>query len=482
MSLFLIQIQGVAKNIKALVSYSTFCIPGESPYFELHLAVDGNSLEYKTNASGSFEATMEITMLFLQADSIVAFDKYEFKSPAATDTAVHLPSFINTQRISLSNGEYKLDMSIRDVNSMVENTIRLSETFVIDFPENELSLSDIQLVEKYSKTEKETSYSKYGLDIIPMIYAFYPESVNTLTFYIEMYNALQLFGSEEQFLMTYFVETFESKKRLNDFAGFRRVKTDRDLNVFVTTLDIANLPSGNYNIVVEVRNKSNVMLLSKQTFFQRSNPVLIEKMYEQVFADLPNTFAGYIENADTLREYLRMIVPKATETERQYAMGLVNEGTVNDMQQFFYTFWFSRNQIDPEEEWRKYCYEVYKVNTLYKTPNRKGYNTDRGRVYLQYGAPDQISENYHEPEAYPYEIWHYYTLGKQRNKKFVFYTRDMATNEFVLIHSDALGELSDTNWDSILYGRSMGGSSKSGGIDIGSPFGSKASEQWISPR
>ncbi len=117
------------------------------------------------------------------------------------------------------------------------------------------------------------------------------------------------------------------------------------------------------------------------------------------------------------------------------------------MQQFFLNFWRSRNNADPEAEWYDYKKEVAKVNNDYTTQVRKGYDTDRGRVYLKYGPPNIITESYDEPSAYPYEIWHYYTLGEnQRNKKFVFYTYDIVTNDFQLLHSDAIGELSNYRW------------------------------------
>ena len=96
---------------------------------------------------------------------------------------------------------------------------------------------------------------------------------------------------------------------------------------------------------------------------------------------------------------------------------------------------------------------VKKVNAAYKVVNQKGYQSDRGRVYLQYGPPNAVAESYHEPNAYPYEIWHYYELKGQRNKKFVFYCRELATNDFELIHSDAVGELSDYQWQFVIHER-----------------------------
>jgi hypothetical protein len=96
------------------------------------------------------------------------------------------------------------------------------------------------------------------------------------------------------------------------------------------------------------------------------------------------------------------------------------------------------------------------VDHLYSTPNSRGYETDRGRVFLKYGPPNIVSESYNEPAAYPYEIWQYYTLGEsQRNKKFVFYTIDIVTNDFQLVHSDAIGETSNYRWQVEIHKRTF---------------------------
>ena len=47
---------------------------------------------------------------------------------------------------------------------------------------------------------------------------------------------------------------------------------------------------------------------------------------------------------------------------------------------------------------------------------------------------------------YPYEIWHYYKLNTQSNKKFVFVNADFATNEYRLEYSNVYGEVSNAEW------------------------------------
>ena len=119
-----------------------------------------------------------------------------------------------------------------------------------------------------------------------------------------------------------------------------------------------------------------------------------------------------------------------------------------------------RDQLTPEDAWNKYYQNVKAVNAKFKSFPYRGYETDRGRVYLQYGPPDKREEYPREPNAFPYEIWIYYRLIDnsklnpiQTNRQFVFYNHDLSSNNYQILHSDALSELHDQNWDMKLHSR-----------------------------
>jgi GWxTD domain-containing protein len=155
------------------------------------------------------------------------------------------------------------------------------------------------------------------------------------------------------------------------------------------------------------------------------------------------------------------------------------------MKRFMYNFWILRNPDNPEEAWLTFWKEVEKVNGAYSTNIYKGYDTDRGRVYLQYGPPNTISPNYFEPNTYPYEIWHYYTLrdhisANQSNRKFVFAQTEQGSAEFDLIHSDAKNEINNRRWNYDLHKRSTST------IDLdqentGSHYGGRSKEFYQNP-
>jgi hypothetical protein len=73
---------------------------------------------------------------------------------------------------------------------------------------------------------------------------------------------------------------------------------------------------------------------------------------------------------------------------------------------------------------------------------------------LQYGEPNDVVTRVNEPGAFPYEIWQYYTLPDgQSNVRFIFYEPTLVTNNYRLLHSNAIGELQEPRWKMLVYAK-----------------------------
>ena len=450
--LFGTQIIAQEKNINAFISYGTFNITAEeaTPYLETYITFDCNSLMYVKDAD-QYQAAINLTVIFRQGESIKNYDKYSVNSPKISDTTNVNGFFMDVQRYSLANGEYQMEITIEDANNKTEKPLKVSETIVIDYPEN-ICFSSIIALEDYKPATEVTANTKNGYDIIPMIMPYYPESISRLTFYAEIYNTKKTLGENEKYLLNTYLKTFESNTRIDSYFFTKRMNV-KDTEVVINTMDISNLPTGNYYLVLEARDRNNEIIGYNQFFFQRSNSNY--QIDNSVLASIDPTkvFSGNIDNIDTIREYIRTLAPISSQIEIEYANSLIKSNDITTMQQYFYSFWSSRNALSPQIEWENYFTQVKRVNASFTAVKLKGYQTDRGRVFLKYGAPDRIVQNHNESGAYPYEIWHYYTLANQRNKKFVFMSKDVVTNDFQLIHSDAIGELNNSRWTNEIYSR-----------------------------
>jgi GWxTD domain-containing protein len=338
------------------------------------------------------------------------------------------------------------------------------------------------LFDSYTKAAKPSACTKSGYDFLPRVYPFYGSKEDKLNFYVELYNSDKLYD-EGKFLVSYYIEAVESSNRLQEFSFNKRFDVKK-VDVLFNTIDIKELPSGNYHLVVEMRDRANTLICSQSAFFQRSNPGVGYDMSNIAAVNITNSFVSQINNIDTLRQYIRFLDPICSEAERDYTAGLVKTDDLKTMQQFFLNFWSSRAPLNPSFAWNDYLNAVRRVNMSCKTISYPGYRSDRGYVFLKYGQPDKIMESPNEPGAYPYEIWHYYEVANQRNKRFVFMSKDDSTNDYHLIHSDVVGEINNPRWQLEIYSR-IYGEGYDQGVDqteYEKVWGSHAGDLYNNPR
>ncbi|MEZ5083692.1 MAG: GWxTD domain-containing protein [Bacteroidales bacterium] len=469
-----------AKNLNAYLSYTVFDSPAEGPYIETYLSVAGNSVKFIPTSEGKYQASIEILTLFKKGEEVINYDKYELFSPVVDDTLAMDFNFLDVQRYSLPLGVYEYELQIRDVNSDAKPYINV-QPLELAFSSEKINFSGIQLVDSYEKTIETGILSKNGYDLVPYLINFYPAFRNKITFYSEIYNSQKILGENEQYLVTYFIASTDHNKPIEQYIKFKK-ETTAPVNVVFSEFDITNLKSGNYFLTLQIKDRENNLLSSNQLFFQRSNPRIKFNLDDLADFDPAKTFVGGINNIDTLKQYIRYIEPISDMQEQSFIEANINSTDRETMQKFFYKFWLSRDNLEPRQAWEDYLHEVNKVNLAYSTPISKGFDTDRGRIYLKYGPPNSISENYNEPSAYPYEIWHYYEMKDgQRNKRFVFYAEDIVTNDFALLHSDAIGEISNYRWQYLLNKR------VDAGYDLDRPatidsWGSESKKYYDLPR
>lgn len=433
-----------ARNLWAFLSYATFNSP-DGPYIETYLAIDASTVTFVKNENGKFQATVNVLMTFKNGEDIKAFKKYELSSNEIADTTQVNFHFLDQQRIAIGNGIYDFEIQLADKFKNIPATPHTQQV-TIDFPDDKPSFSGIETIKSYTKSETPSVLSKSGFDLVPFTYTFYPANENTLTFYCELYNMTKVQQADQKFILSYFLESFESNIRLGDYARVRKEQA-KEVNVLLSEIDISNLASGNYNLVVEARDQKNNLLASKKHFFQRVNPNATVTMNNLQATETTNTFVENLAAADTIRELINCTYPIATGLEKAFIRTHLKTADLKRMQQFLLTFWLQRNPREPRKAFEEYMQQVAIAQANFSTRIKKGYQTDRGRVFLEYGPPNTRSTQYNEPSNYPYEIWQYYTMkNNQRNRKFVFYSPDMVTNDFELLHSDAVGEIINPRW------------------------------------
>ncbi|MBL4653390.1 MAG: GWxTD domain-containing protein [Flavobacteriales bacterium] len=468
-----------AEGLKAFFSYSSFYSPDSGPYVETYLSVIGSSVEYKVNENGKFQGKIEITLVFKDGEEIANFKKYNLLSPELDDTISSFINFVDQQRFSLANKKYELEIQIADVNSQEESFISY-QPIDLNFSETEIMISDIEFVESFAKSETESIITKSGYDVVPYVSNFYPQNLNKIGFYAEVYNTEKVLGADEKYLVNYYIESYQTGSVMARYKKFARHDANA-VSVVMGEFNIEELPSGNYQLVVEVRDRNNEIKTTKKMFFQRNNPAIAMNA-DDIAAIVDLGFVAQITDEDTLTMYIESLYPISSQLERNFVKTQFErgDGAFEMKQKYFISFWQSINRLNPERAWNEYKVELRKVER-YRTTRFHGFETHRGRVYLQYGAPNTISDRKNDPATYPYEIWHYYNTEKRRNVKFVFYSPNALGIDYELIHSDAYGEPNNYRWK-LLIQKTTEPATNPDKIDPRDAYGNRVDDYFDNPR
>ncbi len=116
------------------------------------------------------------------------------------------------------------------------------------------------------------------------------------------------------------------------------------------------------------------------------------------------------------------------------------EMSLTAKRRFLIDFWAVRdkNKATPVNEERIAFYQaIAKVNTLYGERGRVGWKTDRGRIVVRFGSPNEVLQRPSDGRAPPYEVWRY---TNAKPLWFIFVDRGNMGN-FVLLKSNELTEL-----------------------------------------
>ncbi len=464
----------------AYFDYKVFNTLSNGTYVETYLDFSSESLNYTPLPDSTYQAKVLTTIIILQDTNIVNFSKLEIKSPNTKDS-IYI-DFMNLQRFPLSPGNYTIEIELTDLNRSQGNTTKFQQLLVVPSPSPSVYISDIMFVGDIQPASKPGPFTKGNQDLMPLVSDYYPQDLNKFMFHAEIYNSHRTFyDSSAAFICLYKIANPRTGAPFRSFQKMIRQKA-APIIPLVASLDISGLPSGNFDLVIEIRNSRNELITSNKRSFQRSNLEVVISDAEMDQLLLDNSFVGNLTSIDSLQEYIYCLRPIATEKEKLSIDAQKDFLPTLDMKKrFFYGFWANRNAIDPSADWQDYKKEVAVANKLFKTRIKMGYETDRGRVYLQYGPPNTRTERPTEPSSYPYEIWHYYKIKQFSNKRFVFYNQDLVSNDYELLHSDLFGEIKNANWQNYLSKRN----SSIDNPDKRAPedqFGGRSNDFFLNPR
>jgi GWxTD domain-containing protein len=463
-------------KLSALFGYSVFYLPeSNQPYVETYLRFDAWSLVFSEIEAERYRATVEVTLLVLKGDTVAYVKKYDLHSPYTNSINATNFTFFDLQRFGLSNGIYDMELSLRDKGATDEPVV-LKDKLIVYHPKDMPSMSNVQLMESATPTTTENMLSRNGYDMMPYIDDFVPAEVSMLHPYFEIYNLNHEIG-DKPYKIDIYVTQKENGRRIPNIGWQHAGKAATSSLPIFANVDMSRLPSGNYNIVVEVENEEGEAIFKKEVMVMRSNPRIEEATATD--AEIATSFAALVNDEETINYYIDALYPISSAAELSVAKELLQRKALQEKQSYLYRFWKSRDGVNPEGRWQEYLTLMKYVEEHFTYPRTPGYRTDRGRVYLQYGPPDFVRDeknfvgalnnvrwsiNGNVTNSYgdatksnegfiyylPYQLWRYNTIpGDYSNRTFLFWD-EFRGGYYKLLVSNARGEVITPGWERML--------------------------------
>lgn len=434
-------------QLEAVVEAKRFQTAESSPVVVVNITFLGATAEWTTDERGFRQSKVEVLTLVEQDGKIADYRKTMVSSPDRSDTLTG--DFMHQERFALKPGNYALSFEMRDLNSPDTAHVYISKPLVVTSPSEDVSLSDIQF----------TMPAKGSGEALPFPGSFFPDGSDIVSFYAEAYGSTKRFGPGGAFLATAQIEGYEDHVVVANMRQVQRLKADTVVPIGMA-FNIAKLPSGNYILALELRDRNDSTVARREQFFQRMNPMAYNPL-ELAPGELGPNFTDAYNDADTLAEYLSSMRPISNDMEAKIIDDRWKDRKPDLMRDFLYTFWYNRSPQDPEGAWKSYQQAVIYANKQFGCRNMRGYQSDQGRIFLKYGAPNSVVDRSNETAVTPYMVWHYYRAGKYNDRRFVFTQEERSTTCWTLLTSDMPGELNNSRWlDMIAPGNIDGGAKR----------------------
>ena len=175
-------------------------------------------------------------------------------------------------------------------------------------------------------------------------------------------------------------------------------------------------------------------------------PISIVSPQEVILAAQEESNKSDPYNSLTLKQQLQLSTYMLNSEELKTLNNLGDKGKAN----FLKAIWAEHDPTKGtkknefrEEILSRYFYANKNFSTNITKNN--GWNTDRGRIYMEYGKWERRFEGGFVSGENPIIIWNYYSL-KGTEIIFIFVDR-YSNDDYLLVHSTADGEIFSKDWD-----------------------------------
>ncbi len=364
-------------------------------YLEFNCAIPYNELYYKESDGKIFaDCEMKIKLLNKErTDSLLDSLHHQFTIPSFSQAAKEgLIFYVQFGKYIVAGAyDYIITISSADNSGIVQG-----EKIITD---DDFLMSDILLAKAIFRDTSGGNLTKGNLKIIPEPSKIFGEEAENVFIYYELYN---INPDTTNLTVVYMIDDSTGKTIRKITRVMERKFSCQAINL---GFNIQSLEPGNYIIRVVVYDSLSGKSIEKSVDFK------IKKKKEKIVLSEDLPYYDAIEYFVSAQEY-------------KYFLTLEEKGR----KMYLKKFWEKHNYNEISQR-----YEY--ADGHFQEGNKAGSKTDRGRIYIKFGAPDEIDNKQFE-SSQPYEYWQYYN-----GIEFIF-VDIRGTQEYTLVWTNARDEKS----------------------------------------
>ena len=371
------------------VATNVFLGEGERMQLEIEVSVVYEQLQFIA-VGDSYQAGYDLSAILRDtAGNQAAGDIWTvYSEPEAYAQTQRLSRFITSRHeLSIAPGEYHLSVLLRDRHSSREGTVE-KELHVPDLGFGSLQMSDVTFVRSegliFSGDEVATSLAtgREGWEAYPK--RRYDETDERALFSYEIYRGPDDSGDVRE---EWYVIDADGLVQLRS----RGVMAVKGTVVRLGTVPLEGLRVGEYALSIRLED---------------------ERTQRVAFGEAKFSVVGsFFASREEYEERVEQLEYVATPDERERLRSAPPEDWVRLWNEFWKEFDPTPN-TERNERMLEYFRRVDYADSHFLGPFG-GWRSDMGRIYIKFGHPSEIERHYFDPDAHPYEIWYYYSLGEE---------------------------------------------------------------------
>jgi GWxTD domain-containing protein len=363
--------------------------PPDSTRLDLFLQVPYQMLSF-TKDDEVFRASYDVTInIFDSADAPIIEKLWTEKvnTKSFSESVSKHTGNISQRTFFLRPGEYNLQLQIADNETKKVAQVK-RKVIVRKFSPNSLSISDIMVVGSMSKQADVT-------EIVPNVSSYVGEMTEGFSIFFEAYDYTPVDSA------MFVLDVRNLRGDIVQSDTLRR-SLQREKNSCFMKITSQKVPAGEYEMEVRVFPQGG-----KEGWKLTDSVISVKHIFTVRWKGLPTP----ITDLDLAIDQLQYI------SNRETIDSMKNADPASKKEKFL-AFWKKRDPT-PNTETNELMEEYFQridyanKNFSHYVP---GWKSDRGMVYIIFGAPSNIERRPFDMDSKPYEIWTYFEM----NREFVF--------------------------------------------------------------